>query len=202
MNNIIPISIAVEDNLSEMVVRSLLRQSGKKFIINACYGKKGSGYLKKSIEGFNKAARVKPFLILTDLDKTECAPSLIGDWLGHTKSDNLLFRIAVREVESWVMAHRKAFSSYFKVPEEIIPLKPDEIDNPKLQLMEIVKKSKIREYKEAIIPSSNSTATIGPNYNAVLGDFVANKWNAEKAVKYSPSLLRAVIAVRNFSQIK
>ncbi len=198
MSSLIPISIAVEDLLSEVVVHALLCQSGKRFIIDACYGKKGSGYLKKRIEGFNEAARIKPFLILTDLDNTECAPSLIGNWLRHPQSNNLIFRIAVREVESWVMAHRNAFSSYFKIPEELLPLKPDEIENPKSQLIEVVKKSKIREYKEAIIPSSNSTATIGPNYNVILGTFIANKWNAEKAAKYSPSLLRAVSAIKDF----
>lgn len=57
------------------------------------------------MKGFNFAARLTPFLVLADLDRIECAPKLIRDWLPVEKHPNPVFRVAVREVESWVQAY-------------------------------------------------------------------------------------------------
>lgn len=62
MTDPIPIHIAVEDFLSEMVLRVMLKQSGRHFVVGACMGRTGFGYLKKNITGFNKAAKRSPSL--------------------------------------------------------------------------------------------------------------------------------------------
>ncbi|MDF2210039.1 hypothetical protein L1F28_15070 [Arthrospira platensis NCB002] len=42
------------------------------------------------------------YLVLTDLDKSECPLAIINEWLkSQPKHPNLLFRVAVKEVESW-----------------------------------------------------------------------------------------------------
>jgi hypothetical protein len=71
----IPINIVVEDNLSEAMLKTILNQSGKNFVVVRRYpdlrrthSSSGFGYIKTKIEGFNKAARGTPFLVLTDLD--------------------------------------------------------------------------------------------------------------------------------------
>lgn len=87
MTDSIPIHIAVEDFLSEMVLRVMLEQSGRQFAVGACLGRTGFGYLKKKIASFNKAARGIPFIILADLDQTECPPILINKWLPVPKNN-------------------------------------------------------------------------------------------------------------------
>ncbi|KPA10390.1 hypothetical protein MHK_009402 [Candidatus Magnetomorum sp. HK-1] len=80
----IPINIAVEDKLSEAVIRKILNSSKRSYIFGACFCRGGSGYLKKNIRGFNNASKASVFLLLTDLDTTECAPTLIRQWLTCT----------------------------------------------------------------------------------------------------------------------
>lgn len=70
-------------------------------------------------------------MVLADLDRTECAPRLIRDGLPIEKHPNLVFRAAVREVGSWVLAHRKAFASYLGTSQKRIPLNVDKIIEPK-----------------------------------------------------------------------
>jgi hypothetical protein len=97
------------------VLREIIKQSQRPFVIGNCLCHGGYGYLKKNIRAFNHAARGMPFLVLTDLNSTECPPTLIKKWLPYPKHPNLLFRVAVREVEAWLLAHRDAFAfRYFR----------------------------------------------------------------------------------------
>ena len=98
----IPINIAVEDILSEVVIRKIIITARPSFDISSCYGKQGYDYLKQKIRGFNNASKGIPFVVLTDLE-SECAPNQIREWLPETKHPNFLFRIAVKEVESWLL---------------------------------------------------------------------------------------------------
>jgi len=197
----IPINIAVEDLLSEMVLKVLFEQSGRNFAVGACLGNKGFGYLRKKIEGFNKAAKGTPFFMLADLDRAECPPVLINKWLPGPKNNNLLFRIAVREVESWLLAHRKAFAGFLGIRESFIPLHPDELEDPKRVLIEMTARSRKRQLRESIIPAPGSTAKIGPDYNGALIYFVQNRWDVQEAAMRSPSLSRAFNAVRTFQPV-
>ena len=99
------INIAVEDSLSEAVIRKIIQHSHRQFTIGYCYCKGGYGYLKRTIRGFNNAAKGTPFLVLTDLE-AECPPIQIREWLPEPAHQNLLFRIAVKEVESWLLSDR------------------------------------------------------------------------------------------------
>jgi hypothetical protein len=77
------ISMAVEDLLSERILRRLLRDSCRPYAVCACHGHRGKSYLRQVIPGLNHAAQGVPFLVLTDLDTDhECAPALVNDWLG------------------------------------------------------------------------------------------------------------------------
>ncbi len=201
MTDPIPINIAVEDFLSEMVLKVMLEQSGRRFAVGACLGRTGFGYLKKNIAGFNKAAKGTPFLMLADLDQAECPPVLIQEWLPVPKHNNLLFRIAVREVESWLLAHRKAFAGFLGIRENLIPSQPDELGDPKSALIELTVRSRKRQLREAIIPAPGSTAKIGPDYNGALILFVQNRWNVQEAASRSPSLNRAFNTIRTFQPV-
>ena len=92
------ITLAVEDSLSEAVAKKILYQSDKNYHVTNCLCNGGYGYLKTKINAFNKAAKVWPFLVLTDQDKG-CPPDKIKRWLNHKANSNLIFRIAVMETE-------------------------------------------------------------------------------------------------------
>jgi hypothetical protein len=198
MNDDIPIQMAVEDFLSESVLRALLKQSGHGYRIGTCYGHKGIGFLRKHISRYNKAARIVPFLVLADLDNVECAPLLVNDWLGIHKHNNLMLRVAVRQVESWILADRKAFGGFLSIPEVHITTAPDKLKDSKNTLIELARKSRRRDVREALVPKKGSTARIGPDYNGTLGQFVRERWSAERAMKYSESLKRAFEEIRAF----
>ena len=106
----IPIDLAVEDALSEAVLRQMLRRCGQLYAVGAVYSRGGYGYLKKTIRGWNAAAKGKPFLLVTDLDSATCPNQLIEDWLPVPKHENLLFRVAVREIEAWLLADAKGLA--------------------------------------------------------------------------------------------
>ncbi|NES96644.1 MAG: hypothetical protein F6K32_15690 [Desertifilum sp. SIO1I2] len=199
--NDIPINLAVEDALSEAVLREMLKQSLRNFSVGQCYNKGGFGYLKKLIPGLNHAAKGMPYFVLTDLDTEECPLSLISSWLSQPKHPNLLFRIAVREVEAWLLAHREAFSDFLGISEDLIPVNSDEIPDPKQCLINLARRSRKRTLREGIVPAQGSTAKIGKDYNGQLIRFVQNSWQAEAAQVNSPSLKRAMQTLLNFEPI-
>lgn len=201
MNNPIFINLAVEDLLSEFVLREIIKQSQRPFVIGNCLCQGGYGYLKKNIQAFNKAAPGMPFLVLTDLNSAECPPTLIKKWLPYPKHPNLLFRVAVREVEAWLLAHREAFATFLEISDKLIPQEVDAIPDPKQALINLAAKSKNRKIRDAIVPPKDKTVTIGPDYNEKLKEFINNFWQANIAAQCSVSLQRTVNAIATFKPI-
>jgi hypothetical protein len=195
----IPIQLVVEDVLSEEVLRRLLRETKRPFSLGAVYGKTGSGFIRARIDKYNQAARTSPFLILTDLDRTECPPSLIAEWFEHEIHANLIFRVAVREVEAWLMADRRAFARLLGIAQNLVPAFPDRVKDPKQRLIALARKSPKARIKSAIVPEPGLTMPIGPGYNTTLAEFVRTRWSPEHARKCSNSLQRAIDAMEHFT---
>jgi hypothetical protein len=129
--------------------------------------------------------------LLTDLDQHPCPPVLIDDWLDVEPHSNLIFRVAVREVESWLLADREGFADFLGISVVNIPLQPDQIANPKQSLVNAARRSRRRALRESIVPRQGSTSVQGPDYNGCLGEFVRNQWGRDAAAESSPSLSRA-----------
>ncbi|KKI98059.1 hypothetical protein [Prochlorothrix hollandica] len=194
----IPINLAVEDDLSEAVLKEILKQSQRPFSIGTCLKRQGFGYLKKILPGINHAAKGSAYLVLTDLDNNECPVALLAEWLSYPKHPNLIFRVAVVEVEAWLLAHREAFAEFLGISVDLIPDDADSVTDPKQLLIDLTKKSRKRYLRDAIVPAKNSTAKIGKDYNGQLIQFVNQNWHAEIAKTHSRSLDRAVNAIVNF----
>ena len=199
MNRPIYINLVVEDILSELCLRKILFLFDDKYDIQNCYGKKGKDYIISKLNGFNHASRHKPFLVLIDLDMKECAPVFIRECINFKINQNFLFRIAVREVESWILANRKEFASFLGIPIKLLPGNPDEITDPKQTIVDLARRSRKRKIREAIVPNIRGTAKVGPDYNGRLGFFLKNIWNPEDAMRYSASLKRTFISLQNYS---
>ena len=57
----IPLNLAFEDALTESLTFKILRTIPTKYATLTIYNRGGNGYLKKTINGFNKAARGTPY---------------------------------------------------------------------------------------------------------------------------------------------
>lgn len=191
------LTLVFEDDLSEAVMSQILKQFPDKYKIFQTYPGNGFGYLKTNIKGFNQACVVNPHFMLTDLDKYDCPVALISDWVNFEVHDNFIFRIAVREVESWVLADRENLSKYFRVSIANFPHNPDAETDPKNTLIKLAGRSKKRNIREEIVPI-NQNAGIGPNYNGCLSMFVFKNWDIEKAMRNSESLRRTFEKLRDF----
>ena len=195
------LNLAFEDALSEAVLRRLLRASGRPFEVRYRYTGGGSGYLKRHLRAFNSAARVTPYLVLADLDQVECAPRLVYDWLTVPLHPNLLFRVAVREVESWLIADRASLARFLGIQVDLIPQSFDDTADPKAALLRLVRFSRHSELRSDLLPREGSTSRQGPNYNARMSRYVEKHWDPEVAARYSPSLARTVAAIKDFAPV-
>lgn len=187
------INLVFEDDLSGAMLRRLLSEIRPDCQIALFYPTGGKGNIKRKLRGFNNAARGMSYLILVDLDaEYECPPTLLRDWFNYDKHPNLHFRIAVKEVESWLLASRSAFSSYLGVSINEIPEISDQIQCPKELLLKIASKSRKKSVRDDIVPPIRSTARVGPNYNARLIEFINQRWDYREAIRFSESLGRTL----------
>lgn len=191
------VTLVFEDDLSEAVMIRILNDFAGKYEIAEKYSGNGFGYLKTNIRGFNQASLVNPYFMLTDLDNYECPMALKTDWIDFSPNPEFIFRIAVREVESWLLADREGFSGFLNVSLANFPVNPDAEPDPKNKLIQLAKRSKKRTIGEDIVPL-NQNARIGPNYNGCLSQFVLKFWNIQNAVLQSESLRRTYLKLKNF----
>jgi hypothetical protein len=196
----IPINLAAEDELSEVTLRRILNDLAR-YTVGAAYRRGGFGYLRRTISGWNSAARGIPFIVLTDLDDCECPARLISEWLTAPQHPNLLFRIAVREVESWLLADPVHLAQFLGVSERAIPTGCDNLTDPKAEIIALARRSRTTIIREGIAPKRGSTAKQGPDYNGLLGSFVRGDWDLEAARAESPSLDRTVDRLTSFNPV-
>ena len=120
------INVLVEGIIDEAVARRLINETGHQ--PGVCYGKKGVSYIHQKIRGFNKSAASMPILTLVDFMDTglKCPPEVTSSWLPH-RCANMLCRIVVREIESWILADRNNLSTYLRVASNRVPLDPENV---------------------------------------------------------------------------
>lgn len=189
-----------EDELSFAVAERLVElccPEGTEFhILGQKFG--GFGYIKKNLPKFLELSRISPVLILTDLDKAECAPSLRTLWFNSAGivepiPDNMLFCIAQTEIESWLLADSSGISNFLHISSA--KLKTDiesQVVDAKEYLVYLARQSKSSDVRRDLAPKPKSSAATGINYNFRLIDFVKTDWNAKEAAANSVSLRRAI----------
>lgn len=189
-----------EDTLTFSVIKRLVNDFSSQISIAQEINAHGFGKIKRDILKYNNAAKQTPFFVITDLDKKECAVTLIRDWFGNNqKETNLIFRVAVREIDAWILADKKGIAKALHISPDIILSDPEKIEDPKGFLMQISKKSKNREIREDFSPK-DSYAHQGPLYNILLTEFVNNDWNLKDAMQHSRSLEKAYNALKTFAE--
>lgn len=157
----------------------------------------GKRKVDPKIPGLNKAATLfNPWLIMRDLDHDDpdgcCGPLVDRLLKGHPRSPHLVLRLAVRSVDSWLLADSRGFAEFFGVPAHAIPSDPDELRSPKERLVSACRTSTRREVREGVPPRAGSGRSVGPRYVEMVGDFTRSRWNPSQAATCSPSLSRAI----------
>jgi|SRR5271165_2070746 len=198
MTTPIPINLALEDALIESLLLRILATIPARYATRTIYNRGGYGYLKRTINGFNNAAKGIPFLVATDLDRYECPPALVNDWLTSPKHHNLLIRVAVREAEAWVLADREGLARFLGISAARVPGDVEAQPDPKETLIQLARMSRKKFMRDDLCPRRNSTSKVGPNYNARLGSFVSTDWDLSAARLNSPSLDRTVNRLVSF----
>ena len=194
----VSLTLIVEDQLSESVAKKMLQVFNANYQIDSAL-RWDKEKIRSRVNGINESAQGSAFFILTDQDTYDrCPPDAISE-LSAPIHPNLLYRFAVMEVESWVMAHRTAISRYLSVPLNRIPLDTDAIDAPKEYLIDLASKSRSSRIRKDIVPRHNSTSKVGPDYNGRLTDFVSQHWDVRDALPYSQSLQRAFTRLEDFA---
>jgi hypothetical protein len=187
----------VEGVVDEAVVKRLIVEAGGE--IGPIYGKRGKSLLRQRVNGYNKAARHHPWIVPVDLNReADCPPPLKEIWLPNP-GPFMCFRIAVREIESWLLADRERFATFFRVRLSDVPAEPELLDNPKEAVVELSRKSRNRDIRLDMVPRPGSGRKIGPAYVSRLIEFIYNTqrgWRPERAARSSDSLNRALTRIR------
>jgi len=191
------IGIATEDILSEAVVEKVISELLSDFYITIKLRKEGFGYLKSNIKKFNQIAAQYPMVVVTDLDHIKCPVELISNWITFPKNPKLIFRVAVRETESWLLADTEAICSFLEISPSLCPPSPDDLSDPKQKLLNLVRKSTVKAIKHDILPSpKGTTSPVGLGYNRRMLEFVEEYWDFSRASNKSESLRRMLHEMR------
>jgi hypothetical protein len=194
---VIPINLAVEDQLSGEVARKALAFRPATYSVRTVYDRGGFGYLKKKAPAFNNASKAVPFLLLTDLDAHECAPSLVEEWVGKPKHPRFLLRVAVREVEAWLLGDPQGLADFLGAKLPAPWGNPEQLEDPKRTLLKMALTCPRRDLRDAIVfqDRRNGNLRRGPDYNGALGSFVSNHWRVQIAQTNCDSLKRLLVAL-------
>jgi hypothetical protein len=185
---------AVEGPSDEAALRQISGSLGIE--IGEVYGRNGKSNVAKSLLGFNYAARHEPWIVIIDLDKEECVVSTLKTLLPEP-SNFMCLRIAVRELEAWLLADAERFSQYFSVSVSVVPIAPDDLPDPKLTLINLVRKSRRSSIRFDMVPDPKLGQSIGPAYTTRIIEYINSEhgWRVEVAAQHSPSLRRAMAAI-------
>jgi len=186
----------VEGIVDEAVVRRLLDHVGAG--VGDIHVKNGKPQIVTSLPGFIAAAKYSPWLVVVDLDgDAPCAPAFLRTLPAAVPG--LLLRVAVREIEAWILGDRERIAEFLGISIGHIPRDPDSIADPKETLVALARRSRRKDIREDIVPRIGSGRRVGPAYGSRVIEFVrdtADGWRPDRAAGDSVSLARCLAALR------
>lgn len=188
------ITVAVEGIVDVPIVRTLFTWLGHE--IAHVHGLNGKNKVDTSLKGYNKAAQFAPWFVLRDFDHDAACAAALVRMLLPVPAKQMVFRVAVREAEAWLLADPERISGFLSVPRSAVPTNPDSLGDPKASLVSIARKSKRKAVREGIVPLAGTTADVGPEYVSQISDFASNHWRPEVAAHNSDSLNRCIARLK------
>ena len=197
-SNLVIVSAAVEGPADEAVLHRLADLAG--LMLGTVYGKRGKQQLLQRLGGYNQAARRLPWVVLVDLDAdADCAVPFRASWLPKP-SAGMCFRVAVREVEAWLLADREHIATFLSVPLGYVPSDPEALPNPKQTVVSLAARSRRRDIREDLVPRPGSGRVVGPAYTSGMIEFTERDWRPDVAAQSADSLRRCVDCLRRLRQ--
>jgi hypothetical protein len=195
MNSIV---LATEDVLSEQAGLRIAAEAG--LLVGQQLRRNGSGYLKSRIPNFCKIASFQPVVVIADLDQVRCPSQLLVDWLGRReRPDDLVIRVAVREIESWLMADHQAMRRLLGRRAGKLPREPEALLDPKGTLLNLARHAP-RDVREDLLPPEGAIASQGLGFNPRRGNLIRTDWSPARAAERSPSLRKTRERLRELAQ--
>ena len=189
------LALGTEDELSEAMGKRLLKEAGYDLEPSPMLRRNGFGYLRSKMDSWCEMAARKPVILLTDLDMAACPIALRDNWIGARKApENLVLRIVVREIESWVLADHDALRTLIG-NRGVLPPDPDALADPKQYFLRLIAKQAPRRIREDLVAEKGAIASQGIGYNAHLGEWVRTTWSPARAALRSQSLHRARLRI-------
>lgn len=176
--------------MDEAVVRTLLGHVGRE--TGTIYVQGGKSKLLAKLAGFNAAARFSPWVILVDLNGDEaCAPAFVSETI-PAPSVHMIFRVAVRQAEAWLMADREGLARYLRVSQALVPTDPEAEADAKQTMVNVARASRDRRVRQDMVPTPGGGRKTGPNYAGRLIEFTTQRWRPDVAAKHADSLNRCM----------
>jgi hypothetical protein len=188
---------AVEGKTDAALIGRLVREAGA--VLGDIHQGKGRPWVLKQLQGYNAAARRQPWVVLVDLDQDDCAPSLKKISLPDP-APLMCFRVAVREIEAWLLADREALASFLAVDLTKLEINPELLGDPKETLIALARYSRKPSLRREMVPLPGSGNRVGPGYASRLIDFIQDHWRPEVAAANSDSLRRCRLRLRELAQ--
>jgi hypothetical protein len=189
------IAVVVEGPTDRAAVERILASRGWTVDSNRLFVVGGKAKLDARIAGYAAAAVHSPWFVLRDGDHDgdDCPARLVRQLIpSPDASGGMCLRVAVRMVEAWLLADTAAVSEYFAVTTSRVPPDPDRLDNPKLALVDLCRRSRLRAVREGMVPPPRGRGSVGPEYTTLVSAFFETRWEPDVAARRSPSLDRAL----------
>ncbi len=185
-----PVSGAVEGIVDEAVIRTLLAHAGRE--AGTIYVQGGKAKLLAKLAGFNAAARFSPWVVVVDLNgDATCAADFVSETI-PAPSANMIFRVAVRQAEAWLMADRESLARYLRVSQALVPKDPEAEADAKRTMVNIARASRDRRVRQDMVPTPGGGRKTGPNYAGRLIEFATQRWRPDVAAERADSLNRCL----------
>jgi len=195
------LTAAVEGLADEALLKRVCSSVG--VVVGQVYGRYGKSYILTKLNGYNHSAQFRHWVVLLDLDNdAACAPEVLPQWL-PVPSRLMRLRVAVRELEAWLLADRERIAQFLGVAVAAIPADPDSVADPKRLMVQIARASRRRAIREDMVPSIGSGQQVGPAYTSRMIEFiqsVENGWRPDVAAGHSDSLRRCISAISNLAE--
>lgn len=192
----IPVRFAVEGWTDVPVARRLIEVAGREPMGRYVVAH-GKAPLNARIPAILRSAGSLDWLVLRDLDHdAPCASALVERFLPSRRPRRLQLRVAVRAMESWLLADHLGFAEEFVILPNYLPARPDNLDDPKQHVVDLCRRSQSKGVRAAMTPDPGSGRRTGEEYATRIGTFARQRWDPVRAAERSPSLSRTLVALK------
>lgn len=164
-----PLTLATEGFDDDAVARKICASLG--ISVGHSYPARGKSKLDPKIRAYNQAAAFAPWLVLRDLDADAPCPGALCRQLVENPADQMVLRIPVRAIESWLLADAGSMAAFLEIALSLLPGDPETLSNPKRELVNLARRSRSKNIRISMVPPEGFSVSIGPEYTTRLVEY-------------------------------